>query len=130
MEKAIEHLSTAITNFLGDLFKGLGGGVGSALMSALAIGGFFLTRGKSKSTYEVEKFAEEVQSSEAVRGVVAGPTNVAISKVGESLKFALATTEVLLTRIAIAVEGGTTTTVTGGTSAPGASFRLSTSTPT
>ncbi len=103
-EKVMDSLGTA----LGDLFDsiGLGEGVGGALTGLLGLAGAIYNKMESKSTSTIEDFSEAINSSEAVRGVVAGPTNVAISKVGDSLKQALRTSEILLERIAIAVESG------------------------
>lgn len=68
------------------------------LNAAVAIVGLLLSqldRG-SDASRRFGRLGAEVESSQLVRGVVAGPTNVAIAEVGENLKRALATTEEIL----------------------------------
>ncbi|UCG53557.1 MAG: hypothetical protein JSW58_08365 [Candidatus Latescibacterota bacterium] len=108
MENAIKQLGKFITSQLSGVFKslGIGEGVGGMLTGVLGVAGLIYNSIRSRGTTTVEDFSSAVNSSEAVRGVVAGPSNVAISKVGDSLKQALRTSEILLERIAIAVETG------------------------
>ena len=108
MSKAVERIGKFIEEQLGSIFNKLEveGGIGGMIGGLLGVAGMLYQNLKSRSTTTIEDFSEAVNSSEAVRGVVAGPTNVAISKVGDSLKQALRTTEILLERIAISVEGG------------------------
>ncbi len=108
MNKAIKSLSASLTGALSKLFESAAGAgaAGSIATGLLGIGGLIFNSIKSKSSSTIEDFSSAINSSEAVRGVVAGPTNVAISKIGESLKQAMRTTEILLERIAISVEGG------------------------
>jgi energy-converting hydrogenase A subunit M len=133
--KAMSRVIDDIGNLLGAALSklGLGAGVASAALSAVAIGVGILTALKSKKEYQVDDFEEMVNSSEAMRGVVAGPTNIAISKVGDSLKFALGTSELLLERIARAVEtmsGTTTQAASAGPGISGGGYRFTTSTAT
>lgn len=68
------------------------------LNAAVAVVGLLLSqldRG-SDSSRRFGRLGAEIESSQLVRGVVAGPTNVAIAEVGENLKRALATTEEIL----------------------------------
>jgi hypothetical protein len=108
MSKAIDFLSNQIGIVFKDIFKGLGGqgafaGVASGL---IAIAGMIWQSVESGKTSTVDDFSKAVNTSEAVRGIVAGPTNVAIATISDSMKEALRTTEILLERIAVAVEGG------------------------
>jgi len=82
---------------------GFMGGLGTGL---LGIGGAILNSIDKSKEATIEDFDTAVNSSEAVRGVVAGPTNIAISRVGDQLKSALGTTEILLERIAVGIESG------------------------
>jgi len=108
MTKAFDFLQEQLSLAFEKAFGSIGiGAAGGALVSGLlGLAGGIYGALKSNRTSTVDDFEESVNSSEAVRGVVAGPTNVAISAVGDSLKNALRTTEVLLERIAIAVEFG------------------------
>ena len=72
----------------------------------IGIGGLIISNLQGKTSSTIDDFGDQVTSSEAVRGVVAGPTNVAISRVGNQLKEALRVSEGLLLRIANAVESG------------------------
>lgn len=102
----IERMSGTIGDALSKIMSELGAGAGFAGLGTglLALAGTILGGLKSKKTATVDEFTNAINSSEAVRGLVAGPTNVAIAKVGDSLKGALRTTEILLERIAQAVE--------------------------
>ena len=104
MSKAIDtigkKLSDVLTNVLGST-----GAVGLA-GALIGIGGLIISNLQGKTNATIDDFGDQVTSSEAVRGVVAGPTNVAISKVGNQLKDALRVSEGLLLRIANAVESG------------------------
>jgi len=101
LERAIKDLTGLLQGALSKLFEGIGGGAGAGALASglLGIGAAILQNLDSKSQSTVEDFDEAINSSEAVRGVVAGPTNVAISKIGDSLKQAMRTTEILLSEI-------------------------------
>jgi hypothetical protein len=126
MDDTIDRLSKSVANLLSGVLGGGAGGVGVAL---IGLGAGILSRLASEKESTLDDIEDQITSSEAIRGVVAGPTNVALAKVGEQLKDALRTTELLLERIALGIEGrpglGTSTTVD-----PAASLRLSGSTPT
>lgn len=108
MQRAIRKISDALSKALTELFKGAGwaAGLGGIASGLIGIGSLIASQLSATKTSTVEDFSEAINSSEALRGVVAGPTNVAISKVGDSLSQALRTTEILLERIATAVETG------------------------
>jgi hypothetical protein len=64
---------------------GTGGEVlGAALTGVLGVVGGILSRGKSGTT-SYNSVQSQIQSTEAVRGIVAGPTNVAIEAVGSDI---------------------------------------------
>lgn len=107
MNKAINSLSDSIGTELSDIFgnAGAAGGMAGMANGLIAIGGAIYSNLNAKKTTTVDDFSEAINSSEAVRGIVAGPTNVAIATVGDALKDALRITEMLLERIARAVEG-------------------------
>jgi hypothetical protein len=134
LNKVITDLGIGLRTLLQNLFKDAAQGAAIAGIAGALIGvaGLILSNLESSRDATVEDFDSAVESTEAVRGVVAGPTNVAIGQVGEQLKFALVNTEILLERIATAVEGGGG--IGGGESSgisnvgPGASLRLSGST--
>jgi len=112
LEKTLKDLANKITKALGGIFESLGAGtgflgsLGGAATALMGMAGIVLQSLEARSTSELDEAEDKVTSSEAVRGVVAGPTNVAIAEVNEGLKNALRTTEILLERIAAAVEGG------------------------
>ena len=111
-EKMLDDLTNSVTESLGKVFDKLGsafgieGGLGGIATGLMGMAGLLLQSIDDRSTSTVDDFENQVNSSEAIRGVVAGPTNIAISKVNEGMKEALRTSEILLERIALAVEGG------------------------
>ena len=112
MGKAIDRVSTFMAAKFGKAFEGIIGTEGAGTLIAgmgsglIALGAGILQGLRGGSTTSVDDFESTINSSEAVRGIVAGPTNVAIARVGDSLKEALTVTELLLERIAIGVERG------------------------
>lgn len=132
LSKTINNLGNLLTSVLGKIFDKaqFGEGAVNALTGIVAVAGLALSNLKSRKDATVDDFSEAIDSTEAVRGVVAGPTNVAIAKVGEGLKQALRTTELLLLRIAVGVESGSLGQPARASQGPsGSAFRLSTSTP-
>ncbi len=86
MIKAFDSIAGAGGEVLGNLFTGLAG-----------IAGFFLSggaRGDADTAFAGVKSA--VDSSQAVRGIVSGPQNIAIAQVGENLERALVPTNQIL----------------------------------
>jgi hypothetical protein len=128
--KLQETLASALEK-IGGLSEGALGGIGKIAQGMLAIGAAVHQLSQRKGAEStIDDFGEGlVDESEAIRGVVAGPTTVAISRVGSQLKQALQSTEALLLRIAVAAEGGSGgggTINQGSTAAnPGLSYRLS-----
>lgn len=118
LDKAISSLSETVQTTLANIMEKLGAGAGWAGLGTglLGLAGVILGSLKGKGESTVEDFANQVNSSEAIRGVVAGPTNVAISKIGDSLKTSLRGTEILLEKILRAIEAGGG--VPGGSSMP------------
>ncbi len=104
MSKAIDTIGKKLNDVLSSVLGSTGAvGLAGAL---IGIGGLIISNLQGKTESTIDDFGDQVTSSEAVRGVVAGPTNVAISKVGNQLKEALRVSEGLLLRIANAVESG------------------------
>ncbi len=97
-------LSQSITDFQNGMVKafdaiaGAGGAVlGQALSAAVGIAGFFLSKqGRGDSSSAFAGVQSAIDSSQAVRGVVAGPTSVAIAAVGEDLRRAMEPTRELM----------------------------------
>jgi len=120
---------TVAMNKLGSAI-GLGAGLGGVAAGLIAIGGAIWQSFQSKKSATIDDFSTAINSSEAVRGVVAGPTNVPISKVGESLKSALRTTEILLGRLVEIAERGTIGALgaTGGSGVKNAIYPLTAAT--
>lgn len=126
IQKVSQFASEALTSVFNSIGKGLGIGETSAglVSGLLGITAGILTSLKSSSSTSIDNFESSINSSEAVRGVVAGPTNVAISQVGDQLKGALRTTELLLERIAVSVESGGPGSVSKSTGNFGNAFSL------
>jgi hypothetical protein len=135
MQKAItrigDHIQTTIGKALAAAFgadAGAAGALSGMAGALLTVVSGILANLNSKSQTTIDDFSDSVTESEAVRGVVAGPTNVAISRVGSALKEALQTTEQLLLRIAIDIEDAPQPVTPVGTRQPvnpGLSYNLS-----
>lgn len=89
-----------------DAIAGAGGAALGGLFSALVgIAGFFLAESQRKD--DQETFADVdtgIESSQAVRGIVSGPTNVAIAAVGENLERALSPTRAVLVEMLLELQ--------------------------
>jgi hypothetical protein len=127
MQKVIDGLTNTLSTAFGKLFAALKLGTGAADIATglIGIGSTILVGLRNRQDQTVQDFDQAVTSSEAIRGVVAGPTNVAIAKVGDQLKTALRTTEILLAQIAESVSQGKG----GGIATNNFSTRLMPSTP-
>lgn len=108
LSQSIDQLSEEIGPALGDLFKGMGAGtgLGGFAMGLMGIAGTILTNLRGGVSSTLDNVKSVVDQTQVFRGIVAGPSNVAIEQVGSALKDALRQSEVFLERIARAVEGG------------------------
>jgi hypothetical protein len=124
LSNAVSEVSKWASNVLGDALSsigkqlGLNFGMGGLATGVLAIGAIIWQTAQASKTATIEDFTSAINSSEAVRGVVAGPSNVAISKVGESLSTALIPTNRILNDILTAIVrgGGVAGSTTSGRS--------------
>jgi hypothetical protein len=90
-----KQLSSALTSALG-----AGGTAFANLLTGIAgIVGFFMSRKKSDLGQTFSDLNPAIESSQLVRGVVAGPSSVPIAAVGEDLQRALVPTNNLLGEI-------------------------------
>lgn len=81
-----EGLSNAITSVVGSGGEALGG----LLNAAMGVAGYFLSgrgRGKGSTVYGA---VNGITNTEATRGIVAGPSSVAIARVGDDLSRSMA----------------------------------------
>ncbi len=114
-------LNQEITNFQEGMIKafdaiaGEGGAVlGQALSAAVGIAGFFLSKqGRGDSSAAFAGVQSAIDSSQAVRGVVAGPTSVAIAAVGEDLRRAMEPVRELMAMSLVELRKITTNTSSG-----------------
>lgn len=122
----VGFLQTKLTKLFAD--SAGGAGIGGLVTGILGIAGAILQQLDNQSSSQIDDFDSAINSSEAVRGVVAGPTNVAISKIGDSLKQAMQTTELLLEQILQTIQSGGGTPGGGGNLSGNSALPLSTST--
>ncbi len=105
--KAAETLGKALETFVGGFFKNgfppLLSGAVSAILGGI---GIVLSALEQRTESTIEDFENQVQSSEALRGVVVGPTSLPIATIGESLKESLRGVETRLDRILAAIQSG------------------------
>jgi len=138
MEKAMTSIADKIQTTIGKALAaafsdspGAAGAIAGAASALLTVVSGILANLNSKTETSIDDFSDSITESEAVRGVIAGPTNVAIARVGSALKEALQTTEQLLLRIAVSIEETPQPVALGSTRQPvnpGLSYNLSGST--
>jgi len=105
IEPGIKELTQLLTNALRSLFETVGGAVASALITVVGLIGMALFSGGT-SSFTPSGVQSPVTAHEAVRGVVAGETSVAIAEIGVSLQDALVSTNGILLRIEENTRGG------------------------
>jgi len=85
LNDVFKHLQTGLI----DVFKSIAGAggeiLGSALTAVVGIVAGVVSKKKGGSD-QFDQIKNQIESTQAVRGIVAGPTNVAIATVGESIK--------------------------------------------
>lgn len=99
LSKLVENISNQIGDAIAPLFgdTGLGGTLGGLAGLGLAVGAAALARDGQTGSRVTEIPVEEIATSQtAVRGVVAGPANVAIAEVGAGIREANRGVESLL----------------------------------
>lgn len=96
MEKALEGLNTKIS----ETFAGLGEGLGSALGIGLGIGAQLLSGALAGTDKKISRssVASAVTSTQELRGVVAGPANIAIAQVAPAIADAFVESETIAKR--------------------------------
>ncbi len=116
LQPAIESLKVAAQNVFKSAFKALAPNISNEMAGTLGpafIAGFALIASfvlgqllsGNNSSASAANPQVGIQSSEQVRGLIGGATQIPIGLVGESLQSALVPTNVLLARIANGVEG-------------------------
>ena len=132
LNDAIKRLTTTLQSALAKVFQegGFLGGAAGFAGALIGVAGAIVSNLESRKSSTVDDFSTAVDSSEALRGVVVGPTNVAIGRVGNALKGALRQSEIFLQRIAEGVELIVARDSTGASAStgPGGAVRLSSST--
>ncbi len=95
MEDVIGGLADKLTEMLEGAFDGMGEGLGQALGAGIGIAGSLVARqlgGTSTQQSFSSRAQSQVTSSQAIRGVVAGPTSIPIAQVGNAIRDAGAET--------------------------------------
>jgi hypothetical protein len=99
LKPGLQQLRNTLVNGFKAVFGESGAGIGYGVLGAVGLLGMMLTRGSS-SSWSAAGASAGVTSSEAVRGVIAGPTSIPIGDIGESLADALVPTNGILEEIA------------------------------
>jgi hypothetical protein len=98
LKPGLDSLKTMLVNGFKDLFGDAGGALSSAIMGAIGLLGMMLTS-SSQSSFDSSGASSNITSSQAVRGVIAGPESVAIADVGAQLSDSLIPTNEILENI-------------------------------
>jgi hypothetical protein len=123
LEKSIDTVLTDLAQGLNDIIRSLGGsaGLGGAISSALGFGALLLAGALQDTEVETSAadVASAVTSTQAVRGVVAGPTQIAVAEIGRTIQEAFVETNLILRRM-LSVLVDQRTLLAGGAVAAGA----------
>jgi len=111
LERAFEAFRKLIDDLgdkLGTILGGSSNGLGKAFGAAIGVASLFLegALAKTKTNTTRRVVSSAVESTQATRGVVAGPTEISIFQVGASLEDALEDTNSILRDILLAVRRG------------------------
>lgn len=87
------QLQKQLTSALTSAFGAGGTALGNLFTGVLGIVGLFMSRGKSSSSQSFDNVSSRVESTQAVRGLVAGPTSIPIAAVAPDLRRALGPSE-------------------------------------
>jgi|GEM_PF-1742675 hypothetical protein len=116
LKPGLDSLKTMLVNGFKDLFGDAGGALSSAIMGAIGLIGMMLTS-SSQSSWDSSGASSNITSSQAVRGVIAGPESVAIADVGAQLSDSLIPTNEILENILNVLQASKTGS-TGGNGNP------------
>ena len=101
LKPGLDQLKQLLMDGFKKLFDSdVGAGLGSAVMGVIGLAGMMLTS-KSSSSFTPSGVTSSVTAHEAVRGVIAGPTDIPIAQIGTSMQDALVPTNGILSQIEI-----------------------------
>jgi DNA-directed RNA polymerase subunit K/omega len=106
MKPGLESLKNALTSGFKSMFGEAGAGLASAVMGVIGLIGMLLTSSGSKSSFSASGVQSKVTGTEAVRGIIAGATEIPIAQIGSSLADALVATNGILKQIEANTRGG------------------------
>jgi hypothetical protein len=110
LKPGLDQLKTMLVKGFKDLFGEAGAGLASAVMGAIGLIGMLLTSGGGGSSFSSSGVQGGVTSSEAVRGIIAGPTSIPIAQIDTGLQEALVPTNGILSEgfneVVAAIRGG------------------------
>jgi hypothetical protein len=90
VDQTIKRLETGLTDAFKAISGAAGEGVGLAITGILGVAGAVLSKLGSKGSDSFGSVQSSVTSTQAVRGIVAGPSSVAIATVADDLSRAIA----------------------------------------
>lgn len=123
LSKAFDKVADSLSETFGPAFDGVGEAAGAAVSAALQFAAAQILSaitgsGKGSSSSSTANLSSAVTSTEAVRGIVAGPQSIAIATISDDLASAVApvvengnVANVLLSQIASGVRGISLTSV-------------------
>ena len=93
---AVKNLQDGMTAAFKYAFGAAGGAVGGVVSAALGVAGAIYASRQNESDDAFDSVQSAIESSQAVRGIVAGPSSVAIASVGENIQRAFEPSRQLL----------------------------------
>lgn len=101
LDKSLDNVLTDLASGLNELFGRAGAQLGSAISSALGFGALLLggLLQRTEATTQAANVASAITSTQAVRGIVAGPTQIAVAEIGRTIQEAFVETNLILRRM-------------------------------
>ena len=96
IDSSIKQLQTGMTAAFKYAFGEAGSAVGGFVNAALGVAGAIYASRQNESDDAFDSVQSAIESSQAVRGIVAGPSSVAIASVGENIQRAFEPSRQLL----------------------------------
>ena len=126
---AVDNFSRVMQNVISQIAGSAGGVIGNILTGVAGVAAGIFLRRRAEAAETFSEIQGRLESTQAVRGVVAGPTNIPIATIGENLDRALVPTNERLDQM-IQLLGNIAQNTSGGGAPGGGGFGFAGAVPT